>query len=446
MADGRFFKILAFAWSFAALFHLEYHGLFWKQAPLEHQLSAMFLTAAAVATVWAPTLRHFAVLVVAGLVDVCVLLPDVPNHWLLAGFVNLGWLAGLARSTSPSDVVRRVRAPLMVAVALFYVWTGLWKLNADFIRPDVSCAIASWERVLEIFRWVPDTNASRYVIIVATLAVELVGPLLLLVPATRGAAVVAFVVFHLLLGLDALKIYLNFSSVMFALLLLFLPDAGIARLERVVGERAVRRMRYAGIGYLAFVVVALATGPTSPVFWLGRWVLWLCYASMLLVVVVVAVVGVPRPRSWLPSGARLSFAWIVPALVVFNGVTPILGLKTRTAWQMYSNVRLEPEASNHFLFGRSLDVLGALDDPVRVVTSDSPRLGRMAGTTLTLPWIEFRRRLALDPAATVWERRGERHVTSGADDPALGPPPGIVVRKLLTFRPLGVESSSLCDW
>jgi len=304
----------------------------------------------------------------------------------------------------------------------------------------------SWQRLVETSRWMPNVAALRRGIIGGTLVLEVVGPFLLLFPATRGVAVVTFLTFHLMLGLDVRKTYLNFSSVMFPLLLMFLPDAAIARLERLVPAGALRRLGRATGAYLLLVAVAITASRLAPIFLLGRWVLWLCYASVLCVLVAVAVAGASRPLAWLPAGSQRSGVWIVPVLILLNGVAPLLGLKTRTAWQMYSNVRLEPDASNHFLFGRSLDVMGALRDPVSIVATESPSLRDVAGTDMTLPWIEFRRRLMLDPAATTWLRRGERHVTTGVDDPALGPPPPLLVRKLMTFRPLGPQAAARCDW
>ena len=130
-----------------------------------------------------------------------------------------------------------------------------------------------------------------------------------------------------------------------------------------------------------------------------------------------------------------------------NGLAPVLGLKTRTSWQMYSNVRLEAATSNHFVFPRSLDLVGALDDPVTVLEADGHEFRDVAGTGMMLPWIEFRRRLALGSTGSItWVHDGERHVTPRvADDPSLSPLPW-VIRKLMIFRPLGPEVVRVCDW
>jgi hypothetical protein len=446
--DALLFRLFAVAWGLAALFHTEYLFLFIHEQALAPKVSAAVLTVAAVATCWRPTVGTLAALALAQLIDVWVLLPAVPNHWLLAGLVNLALLLGWIRARQPAAFVALVRAPLMVSVVLFYVWTGVWKLNTDFFRPDVSCAVMSWERVLGFFRWLPDALALRRGVIVGTLAMELLGPVLLLVPATRGAAVVSLIAFHVGLGLDALKVYLNFASVMFALLLLFLPDAAVERLRRLVPANAGRLPRLASAGYLVLAAAGVAAGSGSPLYLVGRWFVWLAYAIGLVVLVFLAVVGAPRPRRWLPAGAAGSLAWLVPGLVMLNGLAPILGLKTRTSWQMYSNVRLEPTASNHFLVPRSLDLAGAMREPVTVVESSGTQFRDVVGTALALPWIEFRRRVAAEPDATVtWERSGERHTTARvADDPVLSRPLPLAVRKLMIFRPLGPGVEARCDW
>jgi hypothetical protein len=447
-AETFLFRVFVVAWALGALLHLEPVLVFVRDPALAPKVTGALLVVAALAACWRPSVRTSTALAAVQLADVAVQLPAVPNHWLLAGFVNLGWLLARARGGSPQALLAQARAPLMVATAVFYLWTGTWKLNADFLRLDTSCAVASWDRLLRTFAWLPDLPAVRAGIVGGTLAVELLGPVLLLLPATRAIAVLAFVVFHLLLGLDATKVYLNFASVMFPLLLLFLPDAAVVRLGRFVPARAGRLARLAAVGYVAVALAGVAAGPASPLFLLARWAFWLAYATTLVALVLLAVVPPPRRAPMLPAGAAGSLAWAVPVLVALNGAAPILGVKTRTSWQMYSNARLEPDASNHYLFARSLDLAGAMRDRVRVAEGGGEAFHDVAGTGLALPWIEFRRRVAAVPdARVVWERGGRTHATArAADDPDLAAPLPWLVRTFMIFRPLGPGAAARCDW
>jgi hypothetical protein len=449
-ADAGRFPLFAATWALAALFHTEYHGLAYREAALTPKLTALLVTGAAVSTLWRPSVGALTALAVAELLDVAVLLPEVPNHWLLAGLVSLAWVLGRI-GAGPGDgeaLLARVRPPLLVAVALFYFWTGFWKLNVDFLRPEISCAIASWERVLALFAWLPDGGALRHGVIWATLAMELMAPLLLLAPRARRVAVPLFILFHLGLGLDVQKRYLNFSSVMFALLLLYLPQGAMGRLHDLFADRAAAFRRTFTLVYLALIAASLIAGMNSPLYWIGRWLLWLPYAVGLLIAVVLACALAPRDPRTETIGAGAGLAWAVPVLVMLNGLCPILGLKTRTSWQMYSNIRLEADASNHLLVPRSLDLLGALRDRVVIINTTDEKTNDLVTKGLDLPWIEFRRRMREQPeAAVTYERGGERRVVARvADDAVLSRPLPILARKLAFFRPLGPVVAERCEW
>src|SRR5262249_1914453 len=174
-------------------------------------------------------------------------------------FLNLTWLAVFARvawraRALPRDgpgLLKGCLPALRLGVALFYAIAFLWKLNHDFFRAGTSCAATGWARVAAQFGWVPD-RALATAAIWSTLLFEGLGFLLLLVPRTRSVAVLALVGFHTALGLDIVWNFLNFSSAMFALLVLFLEPEALAR----------ARTRLA----------ALARGPAAARVWAVAWV------------------------------------------------------------------------------------------------------------------------------------------------------------------------------
>src|SRR5262249_45909245 len=133
--DAVRFRVFAAAWGLAALFHVEFALLVWREPSLAARVTGALVAAAGSAVGWRPTPATLAVLAIAQLVNVGAALPTVPNHWLLAGLVNVAVLLALATKRRPSASIAAMRAPVMVAVVVFYLWTGVWKLNADFVRP-----------------------------------------------------------------------------------------------------------------------------------------------------------------------------------------------------------------------------------------------------------------------------------------------------------------------
>ena len=108
------------------------------------------------------------------------------------------------------------------------------------------------------------------------------------------------------------------------------------------------------------------------------------------------------PLAWPPVGV---LALVLLALL--NGFAPYLGLKIRTTFDMYSNLRLEVQASNHQLVPRSLDLFGLLRDRVAVLDSSDPLLQRYVAAGDEVPYWQLRASISSDPSLRVRYRRGE---------------------------------------
>lgn len=398
-------------------------------------------------------LRLLLALFATQLVDLWNMLPMSPNHWLLTGIVAIGWLATAAqlsarhgRLPTGGELLEAAAPALRPAIAVFYVFTGIWKTNWTFLDPELSCGVQSWHR-LSVQLGVPEAPWIASGVIAFTLLLEYGGGLLLLPRVTRPYTAVFLAFFHAVLALDLLQNYQNFSWTMYPLLWLMIEPGAVERLlaRLPAVERLVPLIRamWAGFWVLA-ALVALFVG--SMAYWKVRWAFaapmaWLWTAAF-------AWAALPSARSrhdgWRPAGA----AWLTLALIVLNGMSPVLGLKNRNSWQMYSNVRLEADASNHLLFGRSLDLLGNERDRVEVLaTSDELLASEVVGQGLRMTWHDFRVRLARIPGATVeYSRNGalpER--TVAGEDPALAPP-GLLARKLVWYRPIGPAVAEQCAW
>eukprot|EP00747_Dinoflagellata_sp_TGD_P209840 gnl/TRDRNA2_/TRDRNA2_83212_c0_seq2.p1 gnl/TRDRNA2_/TRDRNA2_83212_c0~~gnl/TRDRNA2_/TRDRNA2_83212_c0_seq2.p1 ORF type:complete len:405 (+),score=31.57 gnl/TRDRNA2_/TRDRNA2_83212_c0_seq2:120-1334(+) len=105
-------------------------------------------------------------------------------------------------------------------------------------------------------------------------------------------------------------------------------------------------------------------------FWYGNFLLGLlnCWASKPLNRIELTEVSLQLPASvrfWrrLPAHA-------VIVVTVLNGASPYLGVRSQSTWSMFSNLRVEGGATNHFLFPVATQPFGLLRDIVHVNATD----------------------------------------------------------------------------
>jgi hypothetical protein len=176
----------------------------------------------------------------------------------------------------------------------------------------------------------------------------------------------------------------SFSATLYALYFLFLPKDAVQALAAFwqASTRAWRKVLpsispKAVVVLVFFLTLAaqvrlsvagiwfrtLVTEVTRIAFWPGAvWGVWLALSYMR------AMRAAPLAGS---RGSTLRFAphpgWLVMPVLVFNGFCPYLGLKTLTAFSMFSNLRTE-SAPNH-LFMPQLHLTSLQTDQVRIVSS-----------------------------------------------------------------------------
>lgn len=470
-------KLFALLYAVAVLLHIAWPPVLHLRptfdAPPFWLLSSLVL--AAVAVIHRPaSVGRLLDLAVIQLLDVAYYLPVVPNHWLLTGIVSLailgaataGALRGGRAGLQLGELYQTLTPPVRRSAVIFYFFTFFHKLNTDFLNPDMSCAARFFERAVSPFPALVALPGMGVAVIWVTLAAELFLAVGLAVPRWRSAACLLGAGFHMLLALDAAHVFYNFSAVMFAVLWVCLPASRAARLARQPSGR-VGRFHFLG-GYA--LIVGLAWWfPTEAwrVTAFGFSGLWLAFAITLLshagllgrcnmwrvARAVCRACGRPPPLA--PVEARPS-RWVagvlllLPVLVLLNGLSPYLGLKTRTAWQMYSNLNLDAAASNHYLIPYSLDIGGFLADSVRILATSDPTLNaEYVHTGRRITWFELRRHVGLHPVKELTYVRPAR--VTGPFGPAEEDAPRktggrAVLEKLLIFRPLGAASADVCDW
>lgn len=480
--------IFAFLWAAAVLFHL-IASLSWIQTtkvwpPNVSGIIETALAGTAFFVLFRPSsVIGFFVLGSLQIADVLHDLPAVPNHWLLPCLVNLTFFFSLLHilrhkqdfQTTQVDEVGNLgeriywdaTRSIRIMVVLFYFFTFFSKLNSDFFDVQKSCAVQFYGHVVQYFSFFPQFWWVKKGIIYGTLVAEGGLCCLLILSRTRLTAVFLGALFHFALAFDMIKHFFDFSSCMFALLFVFVPPDFSQRMiqlsERVPfsllqnfhpGIVAVYLFRFLFIfGFLVVLTAGYRFNDPAAflVYFKGRGLLWFFYATTLLVIFVRAVfvplqAGVQRV---LPTSPLHVHHLIMPALVILNGLGPYLGLKTRSAWQMYGNLRMEARESNHFLIPKSLDVAGFLNDTVTIISTSDPKLDQdVVAKGLSMTFFEFRSYMATHPHLTgKYLRHGVlREMQEGKEWKGSLSFLEAVERKLFWFQPVGEKAGELCLW
>lgn len=452
-------------------------AVMWALAALWHGLGNTTVgstpTHAAVAiavglVLWRPgSVGPMALLAAASLAAAWDEAPVLGNHWLLVGFVDLAILLAVAtaalrrRWDDRQDLADRLFPAARLCLLAFYAFASFAKLNSAFFDRSTSCATfyfgESTSSVgLESLQmggaaWV------QWAVIFGTAAIELSIPVLLVVRRTRHLGVVVGLVFHAVLAIDHSHQFYDFSAVLAALFVLFLPaSAGEWVAERVgsvrarlalADERLPRAVHLvlAAVPTAAGLVVAADLVDASTALDLGWWP-WQLYA--LLGIVAALRYLDQRPPGAAPRTLRphhVAFL-LVPMLVVLNGLTPYLEVKTGYGWNMYSNLRTVDGDSNHFVIRGTLPLTDEQADLVHVLSTDDPGLARYALRGYALTWTQLRSYLSDHPDVQIRYRRGNEIVglAHASDRPDLVEPVPIWREKLLLFRAVDQQSPERC--
>jgi len=482
------FCIFSFLWAAAALFHL-IASLSWIQATKAWppNASGIIETALAVAAIFVlfrpSSVIGFFVLGSLQIADVLHDLPSVPNHWLLPCLVNFTFFFSLLQIVRQKqdfqttegygignlgeriywDATRSIR----IMVVFFYFFAFFSKLNSDFFDVQKSCAVQFYGQVVQYFPFFPQAWWVGHGIIYGTFVVEGALCCLLTFSRTRLTAVLLGALFHFALAFDMIKHFFDFSSCMFALLFVFVPPDFSQRMiqlsEKVpfsllknlhLGRNTGYYFRlFLVIGFLIVITAGYRFNDPSAflVYFKGRELLWLFYATTLLVIFIRAVFFPLKAsdKRVLPTSPIQLHHLIMPALVILNGLGPYLGLKTRSAWQMYGNLRMEATESNHFLIPKSLDVAGFLSDTITIVSTSDPKLYQdVVSKGLSMTVFEFRSYIDTHPQVigTYLHHGVLKDMQEGKEWKGSSSFLEAVARKLFWFQPVGEKAGELCLW
>jgi hypothetical protein len=458
-------KVFSVFWAFAALFHLldaaQFAGLFTNPKPSDI-IEAVVAGSALLILANPGRLGALTVLAVATPISAWIEAPVLGNHWLLEAFVDLALLVALiyARRGWSFDRERlgQVFFPAARFILLaFYCFAAFSKLNSAFVNSQVSCAnFFAAETVNSLglpSQWLQGSGLLASIFPYLVIATECSIPILLMIRRTRHFGVAFAVGFHSLVALDLTHPFSDFSSALIPLFLLFLPgDFWVKVQERVVHENPwVRRLlSVLMVGTALGLVLCLwdysAFGQT--VILNGRLPYWILFDVVVLVLLgwyLIFKHDPPQPVLGLPPRAKC--ALVVPALVVANGLTPYLEIKTSYSWNMYSNLVTAGGSSNHFLIRATAHVTGFQDQLVKIVSSNDPNLQIYADASYYIPVLQLQTYLSNhQDDSLVYSVDGVRHdLARAGDDPALVTAPPWWESRFFAFRALDETSPDRCQ-
>ena len=454
--------VFAVLWALATLFHLWVNprALNVVDDPTLLGVSHVAAGLAAIAVLVRPrAVSGMLALAALGVVTCWLEAPFLGNHWLLAAFVDVALLLSAATCWARGgfDAARLAARFLPLArwsLLGFYAFAAFSKLNGAFFEPAVSCGNFYADELagslhLGGFRSA-DGGAWALFVPLSVVAIEGSIPVLLLRRRWRHIGVALGLVFHSAIALDMTHLFSDFSSVLAALFVLFLP-ASFATEVVVLARRCAREASMltalAVVGALLVLAVEW-TGRSERAFLDGRAWAWIAADAIVLAAVGwYLVTQRPQPEDGQLRLMRPRWLAVVPLLVVFNGLTPYLELKTGYGWNMYSNLATVDGESNHFLVTRTLPVLDAQADLVRIVSTDDPGLRLYVEQRFDIPFLQLRAYLSERPATAItYERGGQRHqLARAADEPALVEPVPQWQQKLESFRAVDQTDPNRCQ-
>ncbi len=208
-------------------------------------------------------------------------------------------------------------------------------------------------------------------------------------------------------------------------------------------------MQLGAIGGFAVALVLQWRSATidRPLADLRMW-LWFAVDGAVVVAVVSYVAAHPRGER-APVSMRAVPRWllIVPLIVLLNGLTPYLEIKTAYGYTMYSNLTTADGSTNHLIVPRTFPVNGNAADVVHIVRTNDAGLQEYVTLGYDLPYLSLRAYLAEHrDAAITYVRKGASHeLAHASDDPDLVRPVSDLERKLFALRAVDQQDPPRCQ-
>jgi hypothetical protein len=447
------FRLFAFTWAVACLFHqLSFTDWRW------HSVQGIALTASILWVLFKPSSwRRFAVMLIVDWVCISWAFPYHPNHivfsWILSGTMLTALLIVLRQDASEGDLASRwfrAFAPwLRIELCLLYFFTVFHKLNGSYFELDWSCAAKMHREISDWMPLLPGAKWAQYAAIYGTLIIETAIPLLLLFGRTRVAGVILGMLFHGLLALHPHPGLFSFSSLMTACFTAFIPFRTAASL--------MPSERFQNVWRQGLWVVTALYGLWIIRSWLPSWlspeeylqhisrVGFFAYHTYLFVGLFMFVRSIQKRQHEIQSQAEgtwvaYPFVLIFPLLLSVNGFGPYLGLRTQTSFSMFSNLHTENGVNNHLIVPSGIQLTRWQYDVVEIIDSSDPDLISARDNDFLIVFLDLRRRRSVEPPDwwVTFRRNGRVETFDAAKPETHGVllPLGPLARRYFFFRPV----------
>lgn len=396
------------------------------------------------------------------IIDTILNAPHIPNHRLLTTFVALSILISSfknLKTLSLRRILKEIAPTIRFLVFTLYFYAVFHKLNSDFLFSEASCAKSLYRDIRSALNILPENSLILKLTPWITISIEGILPFLLFFSRTRNLAILVAIIFHFFLSIDPLTNYIDFSSTTFPLFVFFLSDDFFSKtkenlnsfLQILIQKNILRFLSIFCFLIIFYFLFNSLENSYIPSLFYSSTFFWFLYTLTLVTYFSFTMNG-----KWQIN--RIANFKIIPSslpqriliiLFFLNGTLPYLGLKTRSSFDMYSNLRVEGGISNHLIVKKPLDLLGYTSTLVKIIdSSDNFLIEEYKNKNLVLTYFEFWRYLSTHPEISVsYEINNKQYVLKTIiEDPTLTTPPNLLLQKLLWYRPVDENIPARCQW
>lgn len=445
----------SFFWGVAIFFNLFRQGPSLQSGAIWF-LSTLTLFASVILILKPSDKRRLLILSFLGSVFFLFHPPQMPNHFLIMGLVNISifvcWVFLRINGKIDKNWFSSIAPLVRLSVVIIYGFAVLAKFNSGFFDSKLSCAVqmASLELNYLGLDLRPETLHLAPFFVLGAEFLIWIG---LLIARTRSFAIGLASIFHLCLSLTPFSQGLGFTFVLLGLLALFFPsqiiNSQLSTIKKTLEKNWLNFLRKPL--KVSFVLLAIFFSLISSLFTeknLIRTISTFQFSLGILVCIASYFLYLCIKFRSVRFDQRMSIYGfpqiLLLSIVILLGLSPYMGLKTAPTFTMFSNLLLEDNNNNHFFLPDFFDNSPA-DDIVTILGSSNQRLQSYADNGIKMNYLELQRVLKRFPSTQIsFERNGRVTSLSEAAKSSELVNPNALLLKLLSFRK--IYPTNQCVW